>query len=62
MHCFCDGSSPEVITGIKQTIGKHTDYYHDQVANVKKNRSNPILHMKVLPMSFAKGGVSMLNQ
>ena len=61
VHCFCDGSSPEVITGIKQEIGEHTDY-HDQLANLKKNRSNLILYMKVLPVSFSKDGVAMLNR
>ncbi len=61
VHCYVDGSSPEVIAGIKQAIGERTDY-REQLAKLKKNRSNPALYMKVLPVSFAKGGVAMLNR
>ena len=49
VHCFCDGSSPEVITGIKHEIGESTNY-REQLAKLKKNRSNPALYMKVLPV------------
>ncbi len=61
VYCYVDGSSPEVITGIKQVVGEYTNY-HEQLAKLKKNRSNPALYMKVLPVSFSKGGVSMLNR
>ncbi len=49
VHCYVDSSSPEVIAGIKQAIGESTNY-REQLTKLKKNRSNPALYMKVLPV------------
>jgi hypothetical protein len=61
-NIYCDGANPEFIEAVKQELGEDSNWsrVHEKISHCRKEGLNLSDYMKVVPVSFAQEGASML--
>jgi hypothetical protein len=60
---FCDAANPEIWSSLKRMLNEpySEQYVSEKLAYYKKNKINPALYMKVIPVAFSINGAKMLQ-